>query len=167
MSAKEEDRGLRAVRRVREVRENDSRFGLSVALSSLRDREAEAERAAARVDTAERFAAGSVADFRGHVDRLAGLVALQAQATVRAGDSRTVAAEAQRRWQRDRQQVRVVDLLLERRAAARAEERARREQAQLDDIAAQGWLRGRALRAAETGTGPTGPTGPTDRETSL
>jgi flagellar protein FliJ len=140
-AADEEDRGLRAVRRVREVRENDSRFGLSVALASVRDRDAEVQRARARLETAEGFALGSVSDFRSHVDRLSGLVALESVATTRAQASRTVAAEAQRRWQQDRRQVRVVDLLLERRALARAEERARREQAQLDDLASQGWLR--------------------------
>jgi flagellar export protein FliJ len=143
MKAADEDRGLRAVRRVREVRENDSRYGLSVALASVRERDAEAERARARIEAAERFEAGSVADFRGHVDRLSALVALESQAVARAHASRTVAAEAQRRWQQDRRQVRVVDLLLERRAAARTEERARREQAQLDDLASQGWLRSR------------------------
>jgi flagellar protein FliJ len=142
MKAREEDRGLRAVRRVREVRESDSRFGLSVALASVRERDAETHRARGRLEAAEQFAAGSVGDFRSHVDRLSALVALESQAVARAQASRTVAAEAQRRWQRDRQEVRVVDLLLERRVAARAEERARREQAQLDDLASQGWLRG-------------------------
>lgn len=150
MKAAEEDRGLRAVRRVREVRENDSRFGLSVALASVRDRDAEVQRARARLETAEEFALGSVADFRSHVDRLSGLVALESVATTRAQASRTVAAEAQRRWQQDRRQVRVVDLLLERRALARAEERARREQAQLDDLASQGWLRAQQQNQQQT-----------------
>ena len=157
MKAADEDRGLRAVRRVREVRENDSRFGLSVALGSVRDRDAEVQRARARLETAEGFALGSVADFRSHVDRLSGLVALESVATTRAQASRTVAAEAQRRWQQDRRQVRVVDLLLERRALARAEERARREQAQLDDLASQGWLRAReqAHQQSQQQTNPT------------
>jgi flagellar export protein FliJ len=137
------DRALRAVRRVRDVREQDSRFGLSVALRSVQEREAEAEAARARLEQAPQFSAGSVADFQSHVDRLSGLVRLQSQATARAAASRTVADEARRRWQRDRQQVRVVDLLLERRAAERAEARARREQARLDDLATQTWLRNR------------------------
>jgi flagellar protein FliJ len=150
MKAADEDRGLRAVRRVREVREGDSRFGLSVALASVRERDAEVQRARSRLETAEDFATGSVADFRCHVDRLSGLVALESLATARAQASRTVAAEAQRRWQQDRRQVRVVDLLLERRALARAEERARREQAQLDDLASQGWLRSRQQGQQQT-----------------
>ena len=138
------DRGLRAVRRVRDVREQDSRFGLSVALRSVQERDAEVEAARGRLERSSGFETGSVADFQTHVDRIAGLVRLQSQATARAAASRTVADEARRRWQRDRQQVRVVDLLLERRAAERAEARARREQARLDDLAGQGWLRNRA-----------------------
>ena len=144
MTREEADRGLRAVRRVRDVREQDSRFGLSVALRSVQDREAEAQAARARVEHSPGFGTGSVADFQGHVDRIAGLVRLHSQATARAAASRTVADEAKRRWQHDRQQVRVVDLLLERRAAERAEARARREQARLDDLATQTWLRNRA-----------------------
>jgi flagellar FliJ protein len=143
MRAEDQDRGLRAVRRVRDVREQDSRFGLSVALRSVQDREAEVESARSRVEGSPRFGTGSVADFAGHVDRVAGLVRLQSQAIARAAASRTVADEARRRWQRDRQQVRVADLLLERRAAERAEASARREQARLDDLATQTWLRNR------------------------
>jgi flagellar protein FliJ len=139
----DQDRALRAVRRVRDVREQDSRFGLSVALRSAQDREAEVEAARGRLEQSPGFGTGSVADFQSHVDRMAGLVQLQSQATARAAASRTVADEARRRWQRDRQQVRVVDLLLERRAAERAEARARREQARLDDLATQSWLRNR------------------------
>jgi len=140
----DEDRALSAVRRVRDVREQDSRFGLSVALRSVQDRESEAEAARSRLEHSAGFGTGSVGDFQSHVDRMAGLVQLQAQATARAAASRTVADEARRRWQRDRQQVRVVDLLLERRAAERDEARARREQARLDDLATQSWLRNRA-----------------------
>ena len=55
--------------------------------------------------------------------------------------SARVADEARRRWVADRSAVRVAELLLDRRAEARAEERARREAADLDDLAATGWLR--------------------------
>lgn len=158
MRVGDQDRALRAVRRVRDVREQDSRFGLSVALRSVQDREAEVETARDRVEHSPHFDTGSVADFQGHVDRIAGLVRLHSQATARAAASRTVADEARRRWQHDRQRVRVVDLLLERRAAERAEARARREQAQLDDLATQTWLRNRA--------GHTGPAGRDDQQGS-
>jgi flagellar export protein FliJ len=147
----EQDRALNAVRRVRDVRERDSRFGLTVALGSADAKEAAAEEAARRLRTANGFAAGSVADFQAHVDRMSGLVTLQSRAVAAADASRLVADEARRRWQRDRQQVRVVDLLLERRAAERAQLRARREAAQLDDLATQAWLRNRALETTPPG----------------
>jgi flagellar export protein FliJ len=150
MSAHEQDRALEAVRRVRTVREQDSRFGLTVSLSSQQDRAADAAAAQQRREQAPAFGTGSVVDFQSHVSRLSGLVALENRATARATASRVVAEEARRRWQHDRQQVRVVDLLLERRAAERARERARREQAQLDDLATQGWLRNRAAEARDT-----------------
>ncbi len=143
MSAHEQDRALEAVRRVRTVREQDSRFGLTVSLTSEQARAVEAEAAQQRREQAPAFGVGSVQDFASHVGRVSGLVALENRATARATASRVVAEEARHRWQHDRKQVRVVDLLLERRAAERAEERARREQARLDDLATQGWLRNR------------------------
>jgi flagellar FliJ protein len=148
----EQDRALHAVRRVRDVREQDSRFGLTVALGSVEKKEAAVQDVTRRLSAADGFAAGSVSDFQAHVDRMAGLVTLQSRAVAAADASRLVADEARRRWQRDRQQVRVVDLLLERRAAERAELLGRREAAQLDDLATQAWLRNRALE-------PTGPGG--------
>ena len=147
MTGHQQDRALEAVRRVRTVREQDSRYGLTVSLTSEQDRALEAEAAHQRRAQAPQFGTGSVADFRSHLGRMSGLVALEHRATARAAASRVVAEEARNRWQHDRQQVRVVDLLLERRAAERAQERARREQAQLDDLATQGWLRNRAAEA--------------------
>jgi flagellar FliJ protein len=138
-----EDRALTAVRRVRDSREQDSRFGLQHALGVVRERDAELTRVAERRASAPTFGAGSPADFAAHVEHLARLAALEQQAVAAARDSRLVADEARRRWQRDRQQVRVVEGLLERRALARAEERARREARELDDLASQAWLRSR------------------------
>jgi flagellar export protein FliJ len=143
MSAAEHDRGLNAVRRVRDSREQDSRFGLQHALNAVRRRDSEVEQARARRTGAASFAAGSITEFRSHVAYGAGLAELERQAVDRAENSRLVAEEATRRWQHDRQQVRVVDLLLERRADQRAQERARREAHELDDLATQAWLRAR------------------------
>ena len=143
MSAAEQDRGLGAVRRVRDSREQDSRCGLQHALNAVRRREAKAEEIRSRRAEAGSFAAGSLTDFRSHVARDAGLAALKRRALDRAESSRLVAEEATRRWQHDRRQVRVVDLLLERRAEQCARERARREAHQLDDLATQAWLRAR------------------------
>jgi hypothetical protein len=116
------DRGLVAVRRVREARERDSRAGLEQALAETRQRAATAEVSRARLAAAPTFGSGT-------------------------------AEEARRRWGLDRRAVRTVELLLERRAAERRADRARREAADLDELAAQGWLRTRpAALAAHTGT---------------
>lgn len=138
------DAALNAVRRVRAVRENDSRIGLQRALAESRDRAELAERADARVRDAAGFESGGIADFHAHVGRLAALADARA-ATQRSADlADRVAAEATRRWQQDKTEVRVAELLLERRAAERAAERERRTRAELDDLAAVGWLRRRA-----------------------
>ncbi len=149
MSADEQDRGLKAVRRVRDVREQDSRIGLRAAIEAVRRRDADLVAARARVESAGTFGTGSAADFRGHVDRLAGLVRLQDVVSARATASREVAEEATRRWQHDHQRVRVVDLLLERRAAERAAERARVEAHQMDDLATQAWQRNQSARSTD------------------
>ena len=136
-----EDRALNAVNRVRESREQDSRFGLQHALTLAAAREAQLAEASTRLASAPGFGTGSVADFAAHVGRGAGLVAGEQRACERVRDSRLVAEEAEGRWQHDRRQVRVVEVLLERRAQVRAAERARREAAELDDLASQAWLR--------------------------
>ncbi len=141
MSVHEQDRALGAVRRVRTAREQDSRIGLQQALAVSRERDQEAEQAQARLLGAPTFSAGTLADFRLHVLRMNGLAEAQRAAAGRAETSRAVAEEATRRWQHDRSHLRVVDLLLERRAEERAQERDRRDARELDDLAAQGWLR--------------------------
>ncbi|HEX6515070.1 MAG TPA: flagellar FliJ family protein [Nocardioidaceae bacterium] len=135
------DRALAAVRRVREAREQDSRLGLQQALATSRAREAAAERARVRVEQAPAFGGGTPGDFWLHVRHGAALAQASAEAARQAENGRLVAEEAAGRWRHDRQQVRVADLLLDRRAEERRAERARREQRELDDLAAQGWLR--------------------------
>jgi flagellar export protein FliJ len=141
MSRYTQDRALMAVRRVRDSREQDSRIGLQQALVSVRAREEQAARASARRTGDAGFGAGTVVDFQAYVARQAALVAHEQDARDRVESSRLVADEAERRWHADRQQVRTVELLLERRARVRREERARREARELDDLAGQAWLR--------------------------
>ena len=143
-TAAEEDRALAALRRVRDSREQDSRFGLQQALHAVRLRDEEAEVARSRRAATLSFGAGSLADFHAYRTFTAGMARAEEVATDRARSSRLVADEAERRWQHDRQEVRVVDLLLERRAQQRRAERARREAAELDDLATQSWLRRRS-----------------------
>lgn len=149
MSTHEQDRGLTAVRRVRSARENDSRIGLQHALAESRRKQADATRLREQLETAPGFTAGTVADFRVHTQRLTGLAEAGTRAEDAAASSVRIADEASRRWQHDRTEVRVVDLLLDRRAAVRAAERTRREAADLDDLAAVGWLRRRIQEAVD------------------
>ena len=137
------DRGLLAVRRVREARERDSRVGLQQALALLGSREAAAAAAQERLLTAPGFGSGTAGDFLVHTTRMRALADEVGRATQAESASRTVAEEARRHWGQDRRRVRTVDLLLDRRADERRRERVRREAAELDDLAAQGWLRSR------------------------
>lgn len=143
------DRGLTAVRRVREARERDSRVGLQQALAATRQRTAEAEASRARLEAAPSFRSGSAEEYRAYsllVRALAESVVEKEEAVRR---STAVADEARRRWGMDRQAVRTVELLLERRAEERRADRARRESADLDELAAQGWLRNRLAEVTE------------------
>lgn len=137
----EDDRALGAVERVRRVREEDSRIGLQHALAASAQHAAAVEAARMLVERHPTFGSGSVRDF--HADRalVTAMAAQHERERQRAEASRGVAAEAQRRWQADRTKVRAVELLLDRRAAERRAERDRREAAELDDLAAQGWQR--------------------------
>jgi flagellar protein FliJ len=141
MSGNQQDRALHAVRRVRASREEDSRIGLQQAIRAAQTREDELEAARRRHAEAPAFGTGAVADFQSYVRERTGLAELADVAEQRAEAGRMVAAEAERRWIADRQDLRTVELILERRAAARAHERARREARMLDDFAGQSWLR--------------------------
>ncbi len=135
------ERGLVAVRRVRSARERDSRIGLQQALAVTRQRDAEAERSHERLDAAPAFGAGTADQYRMHRVLVTALAEEHARKHELARSSHTVADEAKRRWAQDRQAVRVVELLLERRAAERLQERARHDARDLDELAGQAWLR--------------------------
>jgi flagellar protein FliJ len=143
------DPGLRAVARVRGVRERDSRLGLQHALTLTAQRESQAALAQTRLDDAEDFREGTSAQFHARRTALAALAAYAQRARELAEASRTSTEEAQRRWQRDRSRLRAVESLLQRRAEARNAEAVRRESHELDDVATRLWLRRR-------GSGPEG-----------
>lgn len=137
----DDDRALGAVERVRRVREQDSRIGLQQALATTAQHAAAVAAARMLMETRPQFSHGSVRDF--HADRalLAAMAQQHERERQRAESSRRVAEEAQRRWHGDRAKVRAVEMLLERRGEERRVESDRREAAELDDLAAQGWLR--------------------------
>ncbi len=128
------DRGLRAVARVREVRERDSRAGLLQALANVATREAElADRRQALADASARsfetLAAFTVG--RQFLDTTAQAV-VEAQRRLTA--STTVATEARSRWQTDKTRARAIEHLLEVRAERARAEALRAEAREIDDI---------------------------------
>ena len=125
---------MRAVARVREVRERDSRIGLLQALTTVRIREEELAGLQAALDESGRNGGHDLDGFAASRRLLAGMAAGVREAEHRLEGSRTVAAEAHARWQADKARVRAIEQLLERRAARRAEERARAEVREIDDI---------------------------------
>lgn len=131
---RDEDRGMRAVARVRAVRERDSRIGLLQALTTVRLREEELERLRAKLAEAAQRAHGDLDDFVVSRRLLSGMAAGVREAEHRLEGSRTVAAEAHARWQADKARVRAIEQLLDRRANRRAEEEARAEVREVDDI---------------------------------
>ncbi len=136
-----DDRGLAAVRRVRVVRENDARVGLQRARTEQRVAAAAATRARGRLAEAPTFGTGMLADFQLHRMLLSAMADDKRSTEESAAASARIADEARLRWVADRTAVKVADQLLDRRRAARAEERSRREAAELDDLAATAWLR--------------------------
>lgn len=134
------DSGLRAVARVRGVRELDSRLGLRHAL-------AEESSAASRVTAIEAtlgsrvFRDGDVASFLAVQASGRALAADASRAREALATARTVTTAAQDHWQDDRTRLRAVEWLLERRAEERRQERERREVREIDDLVAARWLR--------------------------
>lgn len=143
----EDDRGMRAVARVREVREHDSRVGLQRALGEQRDREQRLAELHRHVASAPVFEAGTASTFLALRTALAALGEATGEAREELAASRRITDSAREHWQRDRSRLRAVETLLEARAAERAADRARREAARLDEAAAQLWLRGADDRA--------------------
>jgi flagellar protein FliJ len=136
------DRGLRAVARVRDVRERDSRAGLLQALTNVRTREAELaarEQALAAASARSFDSLGAYAVSRQFLDATASAVR---EAERRLTASTTVATEARSRWQADKTRARAIEHLLEVRAERARAEALRAEARETDDI-----VGGRAGRA--------------------
>ncbi|QIG42464.1 hypothetical protein G5V58_06485 [Nocardioides anomalus] len=144
-----DDRGLAAVARVREVREQDSRMGLVHADREHRAVVARAEELDHLVDTHQAAAGEPLPAGQWAAQRtVLGTVAAAARRTHREADAAgVVRTAAQEHWQQDRSRLRAVETLLERRAEARRAEAARAEGRLLDDLGAQRWLRAREEQA--------------------
>ena len=141
MSSTHPDAGMLAVARVRAVRERDSRLGLQQAINEQRRYETHLVELGRRLDEALRFDGGTVASFL-HVR--AGYRAITEEIVAATADlqtARNITESAREHWQRDKTRLSAVELLLERRGDERRTELRRREDRELDDIAAQRWQR--------------------------
>lgn len=137
------DAGLRAVERVRGVRETDSRIGLRTAWAETRAAQARVDDLRAQLEHASTFSTGSAASFLALRQSLQLLGDVLIAAEDARDASRLISDTAYARWQTDRTRLAAVESLLERRTSVRRAEAARKEAVELDDIAAQRWLRAR------------------------
>jgi flagellar FliJ protein len=135
------DAGMRAVARVRAVREQDSRIGLQQALREQRAHEDKAAELRDRIDGAGAFASGSAASFLALRASLDALGQVLRAADEQAAASRTISEAAYTHWQHDKTRLSAVEVLLERRADVRRADAARRDARDLDEVAAQLWQR--------------------------
>ncbi|WP_122818411.1 flagellar FliJ family protein [Nocardioides pantholopis] len=149
MSARH-DRGLRAVARVREVRERDSRIGLQGALGEQREREAAADRLAdglaaqAGESGGSGGSGGSLVDGATYLAQRTMLQALAGAVSAARSEAESAAvlsAAATAHWQADHARLSAVEGLLESRADQRRAEAARHEAKEQDDAAGRQWLR--------------------------
>jgi flagellar export protein FliJ len=139
----EHDRGILAVRRVRSVREADSRLGLQRAVAERRTAGARVAALRQRIARSAPFSVGGTTDYLDGRTTLAALGEALRAAERDWERSRVLTETARATWQADRARLAAIDLLLERRDAERRAERVRREARDLDDLASQRWLRAR------------------------
>lgn len=137
------DRGLRAVARVRGVREHDSRQGLQLAVAEQRSRHDRLEELSHRLAEAPAHLDGSPADVLGLRMALGFLGDQVRDARTEVEHGEVLVNAAREHWEQDKAQLTAVEKLLARRAARRRAEAARAEAKENDDIAAQRWARGR------------------------
>ena len=138
------DRALGGVEKVRQIREQESRVDLHASLDAHGAHLAALEAARLLLHQHPSFEHGTGQEFHSHRTMVAAMADdIERQCGV-TDASRTAAEAARQRWQGDRTRLRAVEMLLERRIAQRRTDRERREAAELDDLAAQGWLRRRA-----------------------
>ncbi|WP_228943564.1 flagellar FliJ family protein [Nocardioides sp. Leaf374] len=160
MSRTVHDPGLRAVARVRGVRERDSRLGLQTALREQRAHELRVAELEQAVRDHAGFVSGDLAEFVALRQSLAALRHAAVEARSDLDTSRRLALDAGARWRADKARLGAVEGLLERRADERAAEAARGEAVELDEVAGRLWLRAeQAAQACEPGTASTAATG--------
>jgi flagellar FliJ protein len=142
------DAGMRAVARVRGVREQDSRLGLARAAADEREAVRRLDAVVAILSATADPSDTDPASY-GAARHLAAAVAADVTASRTALTSATtLTAMAREHWQRDHTRLSAVELLLERREERRRAERQRRERVEVDDLVAARWLRARTASPA-------------------
>ena len=136
-----DERSLRAVGRVREARERDSRIGAQLANRIVAQRLGELQRAEDALAAAPAFLAGSASAFLVSRQTLTAMAGAAHAAADRVDVGRVVATDALGRWQHDRTRMRAVEVLEEHRAERRLAGQRRDEARELDDVAGRAWLR--------------------------
>lgn len=130
---------MQAVARVREVRERDSRLGLSTALAEQRACADAAEQARTLLATTPAPTTASARDFVYQRSVLSAWCQTLSQRERATESARVVADAARAHWQHDHTRLGAVESLIERRAEEQRAETARREVRELDDVAARLW----------------------------
>ena len=138
------DAGMRAVARVRGVREQDSRLGLARAAADEREAVRRRDAVVALLAATPGPRDADPASY-GAARHVAAAVAADVTASRAALTSATtLTAMAREHWQLDRTRLSAVELLLERREERRRAERQRRERVEVDDLVSARWLRTRS-----------------------
>jgi flagellar FliJ protein len=137
---------LRAVERVRRVRESDSLSGLQLALREVTASEEHLRAIETRLTELSTQPASTPEEF---VALRQGLLALGQMVTAAhesLESARNLAVSAQSHWQRDRIRLRTIEMLQERRIEQAQAEHARAQAKVQDEVATQVWRRRRHLK---------------------
>jgi flagellar export protein FliJ len=143
----EQDRALGSIEKVRGIREQESRVALQLSLDAHAANVAALDAARLLLRQHPGFGHGTAQEFHSHRTLVATMADDIERRRQMAEASSSDAEAARQRWQGDRTRLRAVELLLERRITQRRTDRERREATELDDLAAQGWLRRRTGHA--------------------
>jgi flagellar export protein FliJ len=135
------DAALRAVARVRGVRERDSRIGMVTAIAEEQAAAARVERLEEALTTTPEHTVGDLASFTAHQYRLDSIGSAIVAARSAQQSAAVLAVTARDHWSADRTRLAAVEALIERREAARRAERLRRENREMDAIAEELWRR--------------------------
>jgi flagellar protein FliJ len=133
--------GLGALVRLRAVREQDSRTGLSTALAEERHAEGAIEDLEHLLSTLPDPGTFDLATFQARQQTLELIRDALGKARTDLESARIVSAAARDRWMADRTRLKAVESLVERRKAAIRAERERRERIELDEVAEEMWRR--------------------------